>query len=389
LAQAAAIWERLIDSYPSYERSYRGLFLAGISYYRLADYPKALLIFQRCLVLSTEPSEEAAAFLWIGKAHQAQNHTEEMRAAWQQAAQRDPTGYYSERANELLADRQPFTTTRPVDLGYDLKQERPEAEAWLRDTFSLPPETDLNGLGELASNARLQRGAAFWKLGLYSRARNEFEEVRKTVLSDPAATYRLMNYVYDLGLYRSALLASRHILDLANLDDVGTLKAPAYFNHIRFGIYYKDLVLQAADAEGIHPLYILSVMRQESLFEGFATSSASAQGLMQIMPATGQEIAAGMNWPEGYTTQDLYRPVINIPMGARYLARQRDYFGGSLYTALAAYNGGPGNTIIWNKMANDDPDLLLEVIRADETRKYIQQIFEFFNLYRLLYERGL
>jgi soluble lytic murein transglycosylase len=131
------------------------------------------------------------------------------------------------------------------------------------------------------------------------------------------------------------------------------------------------------------------VLRQESLFEGFATSSAGARGLMQIMPATGQEIASSMNWPEGFTEDDLYRPHVSITLGARYLARQRDYFGNSAFAALAAYNGGPGNTIIWNEMSNSDPDLLLEVIRADETRKYIIQIYEFFNIYRILYERGL
>jgi soluble lytic murein transglycosylase len=86
-------------------------------------------------------------------------------------------------------------------------------------------------------------------------------------------------------------------------------------------------------------------MRQESLFEGFAVSSAGARGLMQIMPATGQEIATQMNWPEGYSDEDLYRPEVSIPMGratwpASAITLTR------IYATLAAYNGGPGNTII-------------------------------------------
>jgi soluble lytic murein transglycosylase len=108
---------------------------------------------------------------------------------------------------------------------------------------------------------------------------------------------------------------------------------------------------------------------------------------MQIIPSTGQELASQLNWPPGYLEVDLNRPMVSIPFGARYLSRQRDYFGNSLYTALAAYNGGPGNTIIWNELSQGDPDLLLEVIRADETRFYIRQIFEFFNIYRLIYEQ--
>ena len=219
--------------------------------------------------------------------------------------------------------------------------------------------------------------------------RDEFESLRVEVAKDPVKTYQLMNYMLNLGLYRSAILASRQILDLANLDDVGTLKAPAYFNHIRFGVYFKDQVVEASQKEGIHPLFLLSVLRQESLFESFAVSGAGARGLMQIMPATGHEIASGINWPENYEDDDLFRPEISIVMGSRYLARQRDYFNNSLFATLSAYNGGPGNTGYWKELAGDDPDLLLEVIRSDETRKYITQIYEFFNIYRLLYERGL
>jgi soluble lytic murein transglycosylase len=388
LAEAAATWERLIDTYPSAEQSYRGLFLAGISYYRVPDYPKALTVFQRLLVLGTTPDEQAAAYFWIGKTQQAQGDSAAAQDAWSKAAQQDPTGYYSERANELLAGRAPFSLSQPVDLGYNLEQERLQAEAWLRTTFAIPPETDLNGLGDMASDPRVTRASAFWELGLYSQARNELESLRQENLSDVVKTYRLMNYMLNLGLYRPAVLSSRQILDLAHLDDVGTLQAPAYFNHIRFGIYFKDQILAAGQAENMSPLLLLSVMRQESMFEGFAESSAGARGLMQIMPVTGQEIAGSINWPVNFTADDLDRPDVSITLGARYLARQRDFFNGDLIAMLAAYNGGPGNTMIWQKLAGDDPDLLLEVIRADETRKYITQIYEFFNIYRLLYSRG-
>ena len=85
LAEAAATWERLIDTYPSAEQSYRGLFLAGISYYRAADYPKALTVFQRLLVLSTTPGEQASAYLWIGKTHEKLGRASDAQNAWQLA----------------------------------------------------------------------------------------------------------------------------------------------------------------------------------------------------------------------------------------------------------------------------------------------------------------
>ena len=49
-------------------------------------------------------------------------------------------------------DLHPLLISRPIDLGYDLAQERSQAEEWLRTTFSLPEDTDLNGLGDLASD---------------------------------------------------------------------------------------------------------------------------------------------------------------------------------------------------------------------------------------------
>ncbi len=386
LTLAAETWQRLIDNYPSASQSYRGLFLAGICYYRQKDYPTARTIFQRALVLAAEPADQAAAYLWVGKTHQAEGDTEAAQAAWQQAVERDPTGYYSGRAAELIINREPFAILHPLDLNYDLNAERPAAEEWLRTTFSLPADTNLADLSSFEAEPAYQRAEELYHLGMYAAARDEYEVVRQKYLSDPAQTFRLMNHLLERNFYRQAILSSRQILDLAHLDDLGTLSAPVYFNHIRFGIYFKDLAISSSQEENLSPLYLLSVIRQESLFEPFAQSGADARGLMQVVPATGEELVAQLNWPPNYDVSDLYRPYVSIPLGARYLARQRDLFEGSLYAALAAYNGGPGNTLIWNDLAGGDPDLLLEVIRADETRKYITQIFEFFNIYRLIYE---
>ncbi len=388
LLEAAALWERLMNEYPSAELSYRGLFLAGVSYYRLGNLDQALLVFQRALVLASSGEDQSAALFWIGKTQQAKGDAAAAQSSWEQAAQRDPTGYYSERAREVLNGLPPLTAAPQYELNYDLKQERYLAELWLRNHFSLASETDLAGLGPLANDLRIRRGNAFYELGLYSQASAEFEAVRQDVQQDAVNTFRLLNHLLDLGFYRSAILASRQILNLAQLSDVDTFTAPDYFNHIRFGTYYKNLIVPVAQSENFHPLFLYAVIRQESMFEGHVRSSAGARGLMQIMPATGQELASELNWPPNFTPSDLYRPVVSITLGARYLARQRDYFGGDLYAALAAYNGGPGNASIWKALSGGDPDLFLEVIRIAETRTYIMQVAEFMNIYRRLYERS-
>src|SRR3970282_1860219 len=108
----------------------------------------------------------------------------------------------------------------------------------------------------------------------------------------------------------------------------------------------------------------LSVVRQESLFQGAATSSASARGLMQVIPTTGAAIASEVVWPPEYSAADLPRPLVSVRFGTHYLEQQRDSFDGDLMAALAAYNGGPGNAATWVERAGGDADPLYEGMRV-------------------------
>lgn len=387
LEQAARLWDRLARDYPSSEQASRALFLAGITRYRLANYPAAHALFQRMLATSLDPESRSAAYFWMAKSLQMQGDAEAARAAWQQAADLDPTGYYSERARDILEERPPFTPPLVYDLTFDLEKERREAEDWMHTVFDLPAEIDLASPGPLAEDARFQRGNEFWRLGLYEQARAEFEDLRRSVENDPANSYRLANHLLKLGLYRPAIFAARQVLTLAGMDDAASLRAPAFFNHVRFGPYYRELIVRASQEYNFHPLLLFSIMRQESLFEGFVHSTAGARGLMQILPATGEEIAARAGWPPNFTPEDLNRPIVSIKLGTEYLERQRGFMGGDLYGMLAAYNGGPGNAATWKALVPPDPDLFLEVIRLEETRNYIKGIYEIFTIYRTIYNR--
>jgi soluble lytic murein transglycosylase len=281
--------------------------------------------------------------------------------------------------------REPFTPPSAYETNYDLAAERAEAEEWLRLVFSLPEDTDFNDMSVLQADPRFARGTEVWNLGLYNQARIEFESLRTAYASDPLNSYKLANYFIDIGLYRSGIIAARQVLTLAGYDDAGTFRAPTYYNRLRFGLFFPELVFPAAEAYDFHPLFIYSVIRQESLFEGFVTSTAGARGLMQIIPSTGESIYNRSGWPSGYTVEDLYRPQISVTYGADYLAAQRNAFGGDLLTALAAYNGGPGNASAWRELAAGDMDLFVEVVRFSETRLYLRSIYELFTIYRNLY----
>lgn len=389
LSDAAVTWERMADMYPSHEDTFRALLLAGVSRYRLADYEGAEVTFQRSLLLAAGPSDQAAAYFWIGKCQSIRGNPEAASQSWLQAATRDPTGYYSERARELSLGNPIFTPPVIMDMAYDLTSEKLEAEAWLRATFSIAAEVNLEQPGELVYDPRYIRGHSFYSLGLNNLAKLEYSSLYADIKQDPIQTYRFIQVMYDLGYYNQAIQASRQILNLANLNNLESLNAPIYFNHIRFGLYFKELVLPYAQQTGLDPLLLYAMMRQESLFDGSAESSAGARGLLQLMPATGAETAANEMWPANYTVADLERPYVNIRLGASYLERQVEYFNGNLFAGLAAYNAGAGNTAIWVSMAQDDPDLLLEIVRYSETRQYVQYIFENYCLYKRFYSRDM
>jgi len=386
LAEAAGIWERVANEYPTSDQVPDALFLAGIAQYRLGDYTAALTLFQRGLILSTRANNLARAYLWIGKAQEKLGEAASAEKSWQQSLLADPNGYYSLRAQDILLKRQPFESPPSINLDIDLQQERKDAEVWMRLTFGLPAETDFSGPGTLAQDARFIRGTELWELGMYNEARLEFESLREAVKSNPADSFRLANHLLDIGLYRTAIFAAREVLTLAGLDSQSaSLTAPAYFNHLRYGLYYRDLIIPEEERYGMDPLFMFSVIRQESLFEGFVRSSAGARGLMQVIPSTGAQIAGELNWPPFYTEDDLYRPNVSIRFGTYYLDKNRKLLGGSIYGSLAAYNGGPGNALAWQELAGNDPDLFLEVVRFQETRDYIRYIYEIYSTYRTIY----
>lgn len=389
--RAVETWSRVANEYPGTTQAPDAVFLMGVIYYRQGNFTSALDSFNRSLGLSPSPTAQARANLWIGKSQQKLGDNEAALNAWRTGQNLDSGGYYSERARDLLTDQAPFAPASSTNYTPDLAAERRDADAWIRLTFNLPPETDLNGLGALGSDERVIRGNEYWNLGLYEKARLEFESLRTELelKLDAVGSYRLANYLVDLGLYRSAIFAARQVLTLAGLDEhTESMMAPPYFSRIRYGLYYSDLIIPESQQEGFDPLFTFSVVRQESLFEGFVSSSAGARGLMQVIPTTGAQIASELGKPPNYTEDDLYRPYVSIMFGTHYLANNLRLFGGDLYAALAAYNGGPGNALEWKNLSGDDPDLFLESVRFEETRNYIRNIYEIHIVYRRLYGKA-
>ncbi len=388
LELSAQLWLQLTTDYPNAPQSFRAAFLAGVQYFRLGENHQAETAFERALSLSLSSEDRAAAQLWIGKSRQASGDINAAQQAFKAAEIADPNGYYSLRAADVLKGRRPFQARGVFIFPSDeeIASARDGANQWMRETFGITSTVPLTELDEsLRSDPRAQRGEELWRLGRYGEAKTELESLRKDYLHNAEATYRLMNWFLDLGLYQPAIYNVREVIRLAGLDEATSHLAPDYLRYVRFGPYFGELFMPEALSHGMDGLFLLSVSRQESLFESFATSYAAARGLMQIIPSTGEYIAALEGWPPGYTADDLYRPIVSVRLGARYLSDQSDLFNGDLYAALAAYNAGPGNSSIWKELSQEDPDLFLEIIRLQQPRDYIRSIAWAFSEYQALY----
>jgi soluble lytic murein transglycosylase len=104
-----------------------------------------------------------------------------------------------------------------------------------------------------------------------------------------------------------------------------------------------ETILAESRAHGFDPIFLMAVIESESSFNPLAVGTSGEVGMMQILPQTAKWMAKHEGWALKITAKNLRDPVINIKIGAAYLAYLRKYFDshGRLY--LSAYNMGAGN----------------------------------------------
>jgi soluble lytic murein transglycosylase len=136
---------------------------------------------------------------------------------------------------------------------------------------------------------------------------------------------------------------------------------------------YRSEVRNAAKLTGLETELIYAVMRQESLYRTDAVSPAGARGLLQLLPETARRIAKSLKQPRP-SPDDLFKPEVNIVLGASELRALTEKFGGMRMAALAGYNAGPNAARRWLPDRPVDSDVWVENIPYNETRGYVQRV---------------
>jgi soluble lytic murein transglycosylase len=197
-------------------------------------------------------------------------------------------------------------------------------------------------------------------------------------------------------LKRRASVRRRRIgalLLVALLAVGGAFVARPLFHHavreIALPLRHEDIIRQQARDKDLDPALIAGVIYAESHFIDGRTSSAGAQGLMQLTPATARYIAE-KSGGTAFRVSDLGTPQVNIAYGAFYLRYLMRRYGGDVPLVLAAYNAGEGNVDKWIARARaNDHALDIGAIPFGETRSYVTKVLDARKEYRASYRSEL
>lgn len=149
-----------------------------------------------------------------------------------------------------------------------------------------------------------------------------------------------------------------------------------------------DVIRKQAAEKHLDPALIAGVIYAETKFEPHP-SSAGAEGLMQLLPATAYFIAH-LSGGSSFTESDLATPSINVAYGSYYLRYLLDHYHGNEMLAVAAYNAGLANVDRWLADAKEEgKKLTVAAIPFGETRAYVQRVLTAKQAYRAIYSRQL
>lgn len=124
---------------------------------------------------------------------------------------------------------------------------------------------------------------------------------------------------------------------------------------------FHPIILKASNRFQVDPALVKAIIMAESGYDPRAISKMGAKGLMQLMPATAEELGV----------EDIFNPRHNINAGVGYFKKLLNRFDGDIKLALAAYNAGTKKVRQYQG-----------VPPFKATRYYIKKVFEYYQIYK-------
>ncbi len=309
----------------------------------LNDPKKALGHFEAHQGAVVTPISRGRAGYWIGRAHEALGDAKAAKASYADGAE-----YQSSFYGLLAAER--------AGLPFDQS---------LAGQAALPDWRKASFMGSTV----FQAAVLALQAGELTLSERFFTHLTESL--SPLEAAQLGQVALDLNEPHIAVMIGKR----AASSGV-TIAAPYYAVH--------DL------AKTDHPIateFALAIARRESEFDPVVISGAGARGLMQVMPATAQNVAGelGIDYAKEKLTSD-WR--YNARLGTTYLARLDKQFGGNPIMMAAGYNAGPGRPVRWMEVYGDprkgEIDIIdwIEHIPFRETRNYAMRVSESLPIYR-------
>ncbi len=290
------------------------------------------------------------AYFWTGRAYEALGRVERARSIYRRVAASDVTDFYARHARARLPKGETAEVPAPTPVD------------WPRDS-------------------RLERARLLTEAGLDDLAMAESEAVGTAADHRAQAALRA-EILGRQGERRPSVDAV--VRAFPQLGWVNQTAVPAQAMALYYPFDFSAPVLAAARRQGLDPHLVLGMVRQESAFDRRAVSRAGARGLLQLMPATGREVARRLGL--SFSTARLSDPEFNLYLGTAYFRQVLERFDGDVELALAGYNGGPNRIQrLWRQAGHGERDRFIEGLQLVESRRYVKRILLLADSYRRLY----
>ena len=337
----------LLKRFPKGRHATNARFRAGMISYIQGDRKAAAAQFDSLVARDSSSAEALAAEYWAGRSYAALGDKTRSKARWRAIIAGDPLSYYA-----VLAAKRLDTTLVAADRS--------------------PP----NYARIPAVDSALNRVAGLKDVGMDVEAGFENDRLFRDALANPT---RMIATAHALA---GGDQASRSIaLGRRALDEIG--HSPENYR-LYFPVLERETLISSSKENGLDPVLVAALIRQESNFNPQATSPAGARGLMQLMPAVGKDVAASKRigpWDPAM----LYDPAINIKLGTAHLTGLVHKYP-EVVKALSAYNAGESRVEKWSTKAGaNDPEVFTERIPFVETRDYVRTILRNRAYYQALY----